>query len=163
MSLSDFMTRFREMHAQARAGKLPAGERELYLEWRDQLASALLSAQRMALREGETPRRMLRVPRALQVDLELPATGRYRTPTIDISAGGFAVFTATGTAPSEAIEVQLRLPGGGEVVKATARPLQAKPQGALTRVSFTFVEINESDVERIEMVVFDTALEMIRV
>ena len=92
-SLSDWISAFRELHERARRGALTAAEQAAYRTGRDELARALLAAQRLTLKTGETPRQALRVARALQLELDLP-TERQRSVTIDVSTGGFSANTA---------------------------------------------------------------------
>ena len=87
--LTQWLLGFRQLHEKARRGQLSEGEQLAYRAGRDELARALLAAQRLTLRPGETPRRALRVARALQVDLDL-VTSRERAVTIDLSTGAFA-------------------------------------------------------------------------
>ncbi len=66
--LGDWLQAFRQLHEKARRGPLRDQDLEAYRAGRDELARALLAAQRLALRPGETPRRALRVARAARVE-----------------------------------------------------------------------------------------------
>ena len=83
-SLTEWLIAFRALHEKARRGQLRDGDAVRYRAGRDELARALLTAQRLQLKPGETPRRAMRVARALQVDLDL-GTGHVRALTNDIS------------------------------------------------------------------------------
>ena len=76
-SLTEWLLTFRQLHEKARRGQLRDAELARYRAGRDELARALLAAQRLQLKPGETPRQALRVARALQLDLDLP-TARLR-------------------------------------------------------------------------------------
>src|SRR5512140_3641701 len=92
-TLSEWLRSFRELHERARKGQLGKAEEPAYRAGRDELARALLSAQRLTVKPGETPRQALRVARALQVDLDL-LTSSARAITVDLSTGGFSCLLA---------------------------------------------------------------------
>src|SRR5512143_2935873 len=107
--LREWLLEFRRAHERARSGQLGEAELEVYRAGRDELARALLAAQRLTLRPGETPRRALRVARALQVDLDL-VTSRERAVTIDLSTGGFSCLLAKGPPLGDEVGFSMRLP-----------------------------------------------------
>ncbi len=113
MSLADWLAKFRDLHERAAADKLSAPEWVAYREGREELARALLAAQRLSLKPGETPRQALRVARALQVNLEW-SKGQVRALTMDISVGGFAALLAKAPATTDEVKFTLRLPGGSD-------------------------------------------------
>jgi PilZ domain-containing protein len=154
--LAEWLQAFRHLHQKARRGPLSAEDLEAYRAGRDELARALLAAQRLALRPGETARRALRVARALQVDLDL-LTSRERAVTIDLSTGGFACLLAKGPPVGDEVGYSLRLPAAEPLVgRARVQDVKVLPGNA--RVSFAFVNQGEDEKERIEMFVFDTVL-----
>jgi hypothetical protein len=155
-SLSDWISAFRELHERARRGALTAAELTAYRSGRDELARALLAAQRLTLKSGETPRQALRVSRALQVELDLP-TARQRAVTIDLSTGGFSTLLDKGPPVGDDMGVSLRLPAADPVV-CRARITDAKPQGGHVRVAARFEGLPAEDRERLELFVFDTVL-----
>jgi hypothetical protein len=160
-SLSDWLSAFRELHERARRGALTASEQVAYRSGRDELARALLAAQRLTLKSGETPRQALRVSRALQVELDLPAA-RHRSVTIDVSTGGFSTLLDKAPPVGDDMGVSLRLPAADPVV-CRARITDARPQGAHVRVAVRFEGLPPADRERLELFVFDTVLaQMVR-
>ncbi len=162
MSLKEWVAQLRELHAKAQSGKISKDERTAYEAGRDQLSRAMLSSQQLTLKPGETARRMLRVARALQMDLDLPS-GPLRTPTVDLSVGGFAAHVPSVGLPTEPIKFKMRMPSGNPV-EGMARPLDARAgAGGTTRVSFVFEGIEEADRERIETTVFESALALFNV
>jgi hypothetical protein len=154
--LSQWLLAFRQMHEKARRGALEGAEVETYRAGRDELARALLAAQRLSLRPGETPRRALRVARALQVDLDL-VTSRERAVSIDLSTGGFSCLLAKAPPAGDEVGFSLRLPASEPLV-GRARVQDVKVLPGNVRVSFSFVSQTEADKDRIEMLVFDTVL-----
>lgn len=158
MSLKEWLTRFQAHHAQARAGTLDTDGWAAYRAGREELARALMAAQRASLKPGELARQ-LRVARALQADLDL-ADGKVRAVTLDVSADGFGALLARAPPLGEVVAVQLRLLKG-EPVRAKAKVTGVQKQGASARVSFTFAEIGGADRDRVEMLVFDTVLSQI--
>jgi hypothetical protein len=159
MSLADWLAKFRDLHERAAADKLSAPEWVTYREGREELARALLAAQRLSLKPGQTPRQALRVARALQVDLEWPK-GQVRTLTMDLSVGGFAALLAKAPAATDEVKFTLRLPGGSDLSGA-ARVADIRVQPANVRVALAFQDLPEADRDRLELVVFDTVLQQL--
>ncbi|HTP51733.1 MAG TPA: PilZ domain-containing protein [Anaeromyxobacteraceae bacterium] len=156
MSLRDWIAAFRAQHEQARTGTLSKEGWEAYRAGRDELARALLGAQRASLRPGETPRQALRVARALQADLDW-TTDKVRAVTLDVSTGGFAVLLAKAPPKGEEVKVQLRIPGG-DALSGEARVAGIQVQPKAVRVAFAFTRLAEADRDRVEFLVFDTVL-----
>ncbi|HZZ82953.1 MAG TPA: PilZ domain-containing protein [Anaeromyxobacteraceae bacterium] len=154
--LTEWLSAFKELHQKARKHQLSEGERVAYLAGRDELARALLAAQRVQSQAGQTPRQVLRVSRALQVDLEW-SIGSERAMTLDLSTGGFGTLLAKPPPGDEEIKVSLRVPGG-EPIRCGARVVEVKPQPGNARVCFAFAGLPADDVERIELFMFDALL-----
>jgi len=154
--LAEWLRTFRDLHEKARRGQLSPREEPIYRAGRDELARALLAAQRLNCKPGETPRQALRVARALQVDLDL-ATARQRAITIDLSTGGFSALLAKAPPLGDEIGYTLRIPGA-EALAGRARIADVKAQTGNVRVSFQLLNLSESDRERLELFIFDTVL-----
>jgi hypothetical protein len=154
--LAQWLLEFRQLHEKARRGQLGERELQLYRNGRDELARALLAAQRLTLRPGETPRRALRVGRALQVDLDL-VTSRERAVTIDLSTGGFSCLLAKAPPVGDEVGFSLRLPAA-DPLAGRARVTDVRVLPGNVRVSFQFTGQAEADKERLELFVFDTVL-----
>ncbi len=161
MSLKEWMVQFKAAHEKARTGALTGEALAAYRSGRDELARALLGAQSASIRPGETPRRVLRVARAMQADLEW-SVDKVRAVTQDVSSGGFSALLAKSPPTDEEVKVQLRLPGT-DPVSTRARVVGAQVQPASVRVSFAFVGIAPADQDRLEFLVFDTVLQQIRI
>jgi PilZ domain-containing protein len=159
MSLADWLAEFRGLHQRAAADQLSPPEWVAYRQGREELARALLAAQRLSLKPGETPRQALRVARALQVDLEWPK-GQVRALTMDLSVGGFAALLAKAPATTDEVKFTMRLPGGSDL-SGRARVADIRVQPANVRVALAFQGLSESDRDRLELVVFDTVLQQL--
>lgn len=156
MGFADWLREFRALHEKARRGALRGDELTAYRAGRDELARALLAAQRLTASGGQPARRALRVPRALQADLEF-VDGNVRVMTLDVSAGGFGALMAKPPKVGEELTAVLRVPGG-EPLRAAARVVDVKQQVGNARASFQLVGLEEADAERLELLVFDAVL-----
>lgn len=156
MGLGEWLRGFRELHAKAKKGTLGGRDLAHYQAARDELARALLAAQHVALQAGQRPRRVLRVARALQADLEFH-DGDERATTLDVSTGGFSALLASPPRPDDEVKVSLRIPGG-EPLRCRCRVLEVKQQVGNVRASFAFARLDEAETERLEMFVFDAVL-----
>ncbi len=159
LSLAEWLKGFRDLHERARSGKLSPDDLQTYRAARDELARALLSAQRLTVKPGETPRGSLRVARALQVDLDM-LTSNARAITVDLCTGGFACLLAKAPPAGDEVGYSLRLPGS-DPLTGKVRVADIKPQQGNVRVSFQFIGMSGEERERVEMFVFDTVLAQI--
>ena len=156
MGLGEWLKGFRELHESAKKGGLSSRDLTEYRAARDELARALLAAQHIALEPGKRPRRVLRIARALQADLEFH-DGKVRAMTIGVSAAGFSVLVPKPLGIGVEVKVTLRIPGS-EPLRADARVVESKPLMGNARAGFEFVGLDEADAERLEMFVFDALL-----
>ncbi len=156
MSIADWLRAFRTLHERAKKGGLSPEDAETYRAGCDELARALLAAQRIAAKDGEAPRHALRVARALQVDLET-ATAKVRATTAELGAGGFSALLAKAPPAGEDMTATLRIPGS-EPLEAAVAVLDVKQLPGTARVSFAFKRLPDAQRERIELLVIDTAL-----
>jgi hypothetical protein len=155
-TLAAWLTAFRALHDKARKGALSADELGDYRAGRDELARALLAAQRLTIPLGQPPRQAIRVARALQLDLDF-LTSRERAVTLDLSTGGFSCLLAKSPPLGDEARFTLRLPGA-EALSGSARVTDAKPNTGNVRVSFQMLGLSPEDKERVELFVFDTLL-----
>jgi hypothetical protein len=155
-SLGDWLSAFRQLHEKARRGQLREPELARYRAGRDDLARALIAAQRLQVKAGEVPRRALRVARALQVDLDL-GTGHTRAVTLDFCTGGFSCLLGKAPALGDEVGFSLRIPAA-EALAGRARVQDVKALPGNVRVAFMFLGLGDADRERLEMFVFDTVL-----
>jgi hypothetical protein len=158
LGLADWIGAFRELHEKARRGGLLGSERMAYLAWREDLGRMMLAAQRLSLRPGMIPRRMVRVARALQLDLELEGQ-KLRAFTIDFSTGGFSTMRAPSIGTD--LTAALRLPAEAPV-RCRARVTDVRSTGEHHRVSARFLDLSPEDKERLELFVFDAVLAQLR-
>lgn len=157
MGLADWIKGFRALHEKAKQGLLGSAEAAEYLRAREELARALLGAQRLSVPEGESARKMLRVARACQVTIDL-ASGSQKGMTVDLSQSGFGAIIGKPPDQGETVGLQLRLPGDPTPLVARAKTQGLKRQGGTYRVSFVFEPLLEADADRLGFAIFDTAL-----
>ncbi len=157
MGLVDSLEEFRDLHKRAKAGALSPPDLIAYHAVRDKLAHLLLSAQHIALLPGQRPRRTLRVARALQVDIEF-YDGAVRAMTLQVSSGGFAAPLVSAPRLHEDVKVALRIPGA-QPLQAAARVVAVREYLGNAGTSFQFVDLDASEAERMEMLVFDAVVD----
>jgi hypothetical protein len=156
MDLAQWLTAFKALHEKARQGTLEAADERDYKAGREELARALVAAQRLNMQPGQSPRHALRVARALQVDLESQVR-KERLTTSDLSMGGFSALLARAPMSDEALTATLRLPGTDPVV-ASVTMAGMKAQPGNVRVSFAFTRLEGPAAERLELAIFDAVL-----
>src|SRR5260370_21126394 len=149
MSLQEWLTEFRVLHDKARSGTLSDYHAKLYKDGREELAAALVQAQRLTRKPEESAREALRVARAVQVDLELNS-GKQRVVTLDICIGGFSTMMGVPPPPNEAVGGTIRMPEGkdhpiGARAKIVATKRHAAPNPP---ASLAFEAVPGSDAER---------------
>jgi len=158
MDLSAWLKEFRTLHEEANRGALGGCQLSAYRGARNELARALLAAQRLAIDPGREPRSVLPASRVLQAQITF-FDGTVRAATRSFSSGGFAALLAQAPKTKEEVAVVLRLPGG-EPFQARARVVEVKAKaGSAAHVSFAWVGLSDAELERIELLVFDTVLE----
>jgi hypothetical protein len=156
MDLAQWLVGFRALHDRARQGPLSGMDAQAYQAGRDELARALVKVQGVAVPAGQSPRQALRVPKALQVDVE-SAVRKDRITTFDLSLAGFSALMSSAPAPDEAVTATLRLPGT-EPVATPVTVADLKRQPGNVRVTFRFRTLGEKDRERLELAIFDAVL-----
>jgi hypothetical protein len=156
MGFADWLRVFRALHETAKGGGLAGEDADAYRAGCDELARALMAAQRLTARAGEAPRHALRVARAVQVDLETPVS-HVRATTVELGVSGFSALLAKAPPPGEALKCTLKVPGG-EPLETSATPAEVKQQPGTVRVSFAFGKLSEASRARLELLVIDTAL-----
>lgn len=155
MSLADWLRVFRTLHEKAKKGELSEGDAADYRDGCDELARALITAQRLTLRPNDVPRHVLRVARALQVTLETKVSS-VRVTTIDLSVTGFSALLGK-LPPNEEHTATLRAPGAEPMV-VQVMPGEVKQQAGAVRVTFVFQKLPDPVRARLELLVIDTAL-----
>jgi hypothetical protein len=156
-SLVDWMAAFRALHEQARRGKLDPHAVARYEQDREVLAKALLIAQRLSVKSGQTARQTLRVHLTLPVKLVF-GDRREQTTTLDLGLGGFAAFLPKSVRVLERPEFSLTLRSGGRPVNGRAKVVNVQRKGQPYRVAFSFEDLPPAEAQRIGLEVFDAAL-----
>ena len=157
MKLQEWIGEFCQMHDRAHRGALTDDQRAEYLAARDELARALLRAQRVSLLAGQSPRRNLRAALALPMVLQLPS-GRIPTLTRDISSGGFAATLSTSPGLGVQVPFVLQTARAAPPIVGKARLVALNLEGSSPRAGFAFDELSAEGAERIELLVFDAVV-----
>ncbi len=157
MSFGDWLRVFRALHEKAKQGALSKEDAETYRGGCDELARALMAAQKLSPAPYEAPRHALRVARALQVELESPVS-RVRAMTVDVGVGGFSALLAKAPQAGEELKATLRIPDGRAPLVAQVVPAESRPQPGVTRAVFAFRNLSDADRALLETLVIDTAL-----
>jgi hypothetical protein len=160
MGLEQWLGEFCKLHEQARTDALPASDRKRYLAARDELATALLKAQRIALQSGEVPRRSLRAALGFAISLQLPG-GNLHSITRDLSSGGFSVMLSNAPLIGAVVPFTLKL-AAKDSVEGKARLVSLSPISNTRRGSFSFEPLAPEVVERIELLVFDAVVAQLK-
>ena len=156
MSLGEWVIALRDLHQQARLGRLPADELRRYHEERETLGKAILAAQRLRAAPSAKGRQSLRVARELRVELTVEGA-HTQTKTLDLGVGGFAVLLTTPPHAGQTAAYSLELEPG-QAVSGKARVVSLQRKGKPYRVAFRFETLSSEDKERITLAVFDMAL-----
>ena len=156
MDLAQWMKTFRALHERAKRGALQGSEEQEYKAGREELARALVAAQRLTVQPDQSPRQALRVARAIQVELE-SRVRKEPLATFEISLGGFSAAMARPPAPDEELTATLRLPGT-DPFATPVKVVGVKAQAGSVRVSFAFTRLEGAAAERLELAIFDTVL-----
>ncbi len=157
MGLADWLRVFRSLHERAKKNELKGADADDYRAACDELARALMAAQKLALKPGEVPRHVLRVPRALQVTLDDKVSAQ-RAMTVELSVAGFSVLLAKAPIHGEELTATIRIPGA-EPLTAPVKAGDARQMGGTVRVSFLFGKLPDPARAQLELLVIDTALQ----
>ena len=161
MGLIEWLKGFRVLHEAAKNGTLSADELVHYRSACDELARALLVAQRCGVRPGQQPCRALRMARALQLDLDFP-DGAERAMTTEVSAEGFEALLSSPPRAGKEVRFSLRIPGG-DPMRGSARVAEVRQQPGNVRASFAYVGIGAAEVDRLQQFVFDAVLAQLKI
>lgn len=156
MSLGEWVAALRQLHEQARRGKLPPEELRRYHEERDTLARAILAAQRLRASPGAKGRGSLRVASELTVELTINGA-KAQLRTLDLGQGGFAVLTPATFRVGQQGTFALAL-SEDVSVSGKVRVVSLQRKGKAYRVAFRFEELSSDDQEKLGLAVFDAAL-----
>ncbi len=159
MNLGESLEEFRGLHEEAKSGALGSPDMAKYYAARDEVAHLLLAEQHVGLLAGQRPRRALRVARALQADIEVDGD-TVRGVTLQVSSGGFGALLTCAPRVGEEVKIALRIPGSRKLL-SRARVVDVKQRLENATASFQFVDLDEPEVERMEVFVFDAILEQL--
>lgn len=159
---NDFIRSLRQLHEKAKAGTLHGADKADYEKKRDELGRLMIVAQNIG-HGGKTLRSNLRIAQLIKVEIETGQEKPYRTVTIDLASGGFAVLMAAQFPVGRVLKFTMNLPaiggGGTQPVSGTAKVASSRPQGGLYRVSFHFQDMTEAHRNHLEIVIVDYVLQ----
>jgi len=149
--------RLAALHCRAKDGGLERADLDLYHTERATLVRVLVARQ--PLEPGQLPRRSLRVSCHLTALIDFGDQTEPGT-TVDISTGGCAVLLDHHRPVGFECQAAISIPGG-EPVRARARVVYVRPDAHRFRVGIEFTSMSGSDTERLDLLVFDTLLELL--
>jgi hypothetical protein len=157
MSLREAILRFHELHQEFKAGAFKSPEaRAFYESERDDFVRALVQAQQLALRPGQSARQALRIGGAVSLELHI-GPRHEETTTIDVGSAGFAALVSGPLAVRIVCDFMLGFPSGP--VHGRARVVACARDGVgAYRTSFAIEGIAPEDRERLDVAVIDAAL-----
>jgi hypothetical protein len=158
--MKEWLLEFKKAHDRYKSGELTGADRKAYLDAREQLAAALMKAQGMQRPASEPARSAFRVAQAAQVEVRI-GEEKITSLTLDVARGGFSALLAVKLDPEQVVSFTLKLPGG-DTLSGKVKVVAAKRQGATSRYSLTFANVEENDLDKLETVLFDWALAKIQ-
>jgi hypothetical protein len=138
----------RRLHAEARASTLPPEDAARYSALVARLLERAVAAQNASLRLRERPRKVVRIRRALQVEVSWGAEV-HRVLTLDVGTGGFSALLPLTPPREGTVAVRLQL-ARGEHLMLIARVADVRERRGTSRVSFAFENLGEAGVQRLE-------------
>jgi hypothetical protein len=161
MDLMAWIAGFAELHEKAKKKALSADDLAIYQHGRDELARAMVAAQRLTLKQGQTPRQMMRVARAVQIELQL-ISGPVRALTSEISRGGFSAMLPKTPRLGEVAGFKLSLPDVRDPLVGRCKVLEPIARQGSPRTSFSFEGLGDKEIEAIDMMLFDAVIAQFR-
>ncbi len=156
MSIRLAIARFRELHEDYKGGAYKSPDAlKFYDTERDAFMAAMLQAQQLTLRAGQSLRQALRVNREERLVVVL-GPRREGSLTIDIGMGGFAAMMGPFAAH---IICDFELGSPPDAITGRARVINSMklPNGSY-RTSFQLTTLEDDHRRRLETMVVDTAL-----
>jgi hypothetical protein len=153
--------RFRELHDLHKLGLLSPEEAKAYPGLRDELYAALMQAQQLKARLGETARQTVRVAAAKKIHLTI-ADRTLDTMTCEIGVEGLSAFVDADLPIGSSCDFILSvgghpLPGEAYVVAC----VRHGSGGVTHRASFALDAMSDDDRARLEIAVLDAALALL--
>jgi hypothetical protein len=159
-NLNPWLVQFCDWHEGFKRGALPEADVEGYMRARQELCSALLMAQRLAIEPGAASRGALRVARAYQVEFGFPA-GAVSAVTSDISTSGLSALVAESPPTGTVLWLRLKI-GGGTVIVGRCQVVKIIPKQGTILMGVAFEGLPVEAREKIETVVCDVVVTELR-
>ena len=163
MTLLEWVRQFRDLHDKSKSARLSQDEKRSYEQARDELAHLLLNVTQATLPEQFSPRKALRMPLKLRVELDLDGVllPGYST---DVGIGGFGALVSSEL-PLEKLKgkslgFSLFLSGPPKPVTGHCKLVSIARRAEQQRVSAAFDDLSEFEAKRVQQVVWDKVLEL---
>ncbi len=156
MPLEVVVAQLKHLHATHKGLPLSGGDRARYEQLRNDLARAFVSAQKVAVRTGQTAWQAASVPCAVKLTVTV-AKAMHRTLTIDLSPNGLSGLVGTRIDTGTPCEFSLELPNAMPI-RGSAHAVSAAPYGSGSstyRLVLTFDRVSASDRSRLEILLLD--------
>lgn len=150
----------RTLHERARAAALSPDDLAVYAGELDRFLRGVVAEQNGRIRKGQTPRRLARVARCLQVELTWGAE-THRALTFDLGAGGFCAVLPSPP-PLDGIVLAKLCLSRCKQVSASVRVAGLRTRRGSARVSFAFEGMADAERQQLEAYVADELLERFR-
>jgi len=159
-NLNPWLVQFCDWHESFKRGALASEDVDGYMRARQELCSALLMAQRLAIEPGAAARGALRVARAFQVEFGFPA-GAVSAVTSDISTSGLSALVAESPPTGTVVWMRLKI-GGGTVIVGRCQVVKIIPKQGSILMGVAFEGLPAEARDKIETVVCDVVVTEIR-
>lgn len=159
---SDLVMRLIALHDHAKQAPLDARDRYEYEDAKRRIASALCSAQHVALKPGQDVRSAFRVAVLHRIEVTLGGVAE-KTATMDVSLSGFTALLSTNPAIGARATFKLVLPSYEPIVgTCTVSGVQRTSTAHSHRATFQFGRLRPIDAEYLENALFDALLNRFR-
>ena len=154
MDPNEWIATFRALHQRVKDHSATDDERQRHKAMREELARSLVATQGQSMPPGSPARRHFRVRQVFPVEVN----NTYRVVTNDISQAGFSALINGSLKVGDEISFSLTLSRGTDPITGRGHVAEVTKLQGSARVGFAIDSMNESDVERLEMALFDAVL-----
>jgi hypothetical protein len=150
------------LHDHAKQAALDDRDLHEYEDAKTRIASAICSAQHVALRPGQDARTAFRVAVLHRIEVTIGGA-LQKTATMDVSLSGFTALLSTNPAVGTRASFRLVLPSCEPIVgTCTVSGVQRTSTSHSHRATFQFGRLRPIDAEYLENALFDALLQRFR-